>query len=116
LARFLEIHGHRGLAEVDVASRTWRQDRRQVVRLLRAEIAAFEGDGHLSRGEFSSVDIDPGGLGKLSCLVRSCEGRRAPACCPARRMHVPEIAARRGKPMQFRLLSRACVLKSRLKS
>ena len=59
-----------------MASRTWRQDRRQVVRLLRAEIAAFEGDGHLSRGEFSSVDIDPGGFGKLSCLVRSCEGRR----------------------------------------
>jgi rifampicin phosphotransferase len=39
LAQFLDIHGHRGLAEIDLASRTWRQDPRQVVRLIRAEIA-----------------------------------------------------------------------------
>jgi phosphohistidine swiveling domain-containing protein len=39
LAGFLEVHGHRGLAEVDLATRTWRQDPRQVVRLVRAEIA-----------------------------------------------------------------------------
>jgi hypothetical protein len=38
LARFLDTHGHRGLAEVDLATRTWRQDPRQVVRLIRAEI------------------------------------------------------------------------------
>jgi rifampicin phosphotransferase len=40
LAQFLEIHGHRGLAEVDLATRSWRQDPRQVVRLVRAGITA----------------------------------------------------------------------------
>jgi rifampicin phosphotransferase len=40
LAGFLDVHGHRGLAEVDLATPTWRQDPCQVVRLVRAEIAA----------------------------------------------------------------------------
>jgi rifampicin phosphotransferase len=49
LARFLDIHGHRGLAEVDLATRTWRQDPRQVVRLVRAEISV--------RGESPSTRV-----------------------------------------------------------
>jgi rifampicin phosphotransferase len=44
LAGFLDDHGHRGLAEVDLATPTWRRDPRPVVRLVRAQIAARGGE------------------------------------------------------------------------